>query len=323
MKVLVTGAGGFVGGELVKRLLSLPALGGRAITQVISLDTRLDEQADPRQVAVIGSIADRDVLGQALQHAPDCIFHLAAIPGGAVAANYALGWSVNVEATVALFEGLAAQKVPARVVFTSSIGVFGVPLPGDKVDDQTLPLPTMSYGTHKLIGEALLADFTRRGLLEGVAVRLPGIVARPMVKGGHLSAYMSNIFHALAAGQAITVPVSRQATSWFMSRQRCVDNLLHAAALPSGSAGARRAFNLPALTLSMDELVAGIAAHFGPDVARLVSYEPQPAIEAQFGSYPPLLTPIADGLGFEHDGDAAMLVARALDLAPARQGTAP
>ncbi len=320
MKVLVTGAGGFVGGELVNRLLSMPALGGHPIAEVVSLDTRLDERADPRHVAVVGSIADKDVLAQALRRAPDCVFHLAAVPGGAVAANYALGWSVNVEATVALFEGLAAHKSPARVVFTGSIGVFGVPLPKDKVDDQTLPLPTMSYGTHKLIGEALLADFTRRGLIEGVAVRLPGIVARPMVKGGHLSAYMSNIFHALASGQEICVPVSRQATSWFMSRQRCVDNLLHAATLPPGSV--ERAFNLPALTLGMDELVAGIAAHFGPDVGKLVSYEPQPAIEAQFGSYPRLLTPIADGLGFMDDGDAAMLVARALDLDSSRQRTA-
>jgi nucleoside-diphosphate-sugar epimerase len=244
------------------------------------------------------------------------LFHLAAVPGGAAAANYRLGWNVNVEAVVGLFELLAGQKQPARVVFSSSIGVFGVPLPADKVDDETLPIPTMSYGAQKLIGETLLADFARRGLIDGISVRLPGIVARPRQAGGHLSAYMSNIFHALAAGEAFSCPVSAGATSWFMSRERVVDNLIHAAALPADAIG-RRTFNLPALRLSTAELVDGIGTALGRNVGHLVSFAPNNALEAQFGAYPPLFTPIADALGFAHDGDAVSLVRRALDLKPA------
>jgi nucleoside-diphosphate-sugar epimerase len=222
-----------------------------------------------------------------------------------------------VEATAGIFEALARQVTPARVVFASSIGVFGVPLPKDKVDDETLPLPTMSYGGQKLIGETLLADFSRRGLIDGVGVRLPGIVARPRVAGGHLSAYMSNIFHALAVGEAFTCPVSAGATSWFMSRACCVENLIHAASLAKGRVGARRNFNLPALRLSTSELVGGITVHFGTSVHDRITYAPDEKLEQQFGSYPRLATPIADALGFTHDGDAATLVARALELAPA------
>jgi nucleoside-diphosphate-sugar epimerase len=172
----------------------------------------------------------------------------------------------------------------------------------------------MSYGTQKLIIEALLADFSRRRLIDGLSLRLPGIVARPRQAGGHLSAYMSNIFHALAAGEAFTCPVSAKGTSWFMSRECCVDNLIHAASLPPDLVLPRRSFCLPALRLSMDELVGALAEQFGAAVKNLVTYASHPDLELQFASYPPLLTPIADALGFLHDGDAATLVRRALAL---------
>jgi nucleoside-diphosphate-sugar epimerase len=316
VRIGVTGAAGFVASGLVSELLARGRLaeGGTPIGELVLADTRAPEGADPRVTSLGGDISDPAFRDRMFAKPFDAFFHLAAIPGGAVANDYALGWRVNVGATVALFEALAAQAKPARLVFSSSIGVFGVPLPRTTVDDETLPLPTMSYGAQKLIGETLLSDLARRGLVDGLAVRLPGIVARPRVAGGHLSAYMSNIFHALAAGEAFTCPVSANATSWFMSRTRCVDNLIHAAGLPAERIGARRAFNLPALRLSTAELVDGLAAHFGGQVRDLVSYEPNAALQAQFGDYPLIATPIADGLGFRNDGDAAALVASALGL---------
>lgn len=309
MRIGVTGAGGFVGSALVA---ALAARHGSA-AQVVAIDTRLVTlpAGMTRAEGDLASATFRD----GLFAAPfDQFFHLAAIPGGAAARDYTLGWRVNVEATVGIFEALAAQKKPARLVFSSSIGVFGVPLPKHRVDDETLPLPTMSYGAQKLMMEELVADFARRGLVDGLAPRLPGIVARPRQPGGHLSAYMSDILHALAAGEPFICPVSADATSWFMSRARIVDNLLHAADLPAGGIVARRAFNLPALCLSMRELVDGVAAHFGSGVHDLVDYKPNEPLQAQFGAYPPIFTPIADKLGFRHDGDAAGLVARALGL---------
>jgi len=317
LRIVVTGAGGFVGSALVERLSALDRLqaGGSDIAEIVAVDARLPDHSNPKVRALAGDLTDAAFRAALLAEPVDVLFHLAAVPGGAAAADYRLGWTVNVEAVVGLFEALALQERPARLVFSSSIGVFGVPLPADKVDDDTLPVATMSYGAQKLIGETLLADFSRRGLIDGVSLRLPGIVARPRQAGGHLSAYMSNIFHALATGEAFTCPVSRNATSWFMSRERCVDNLIQAASLPAARlATSHRSFNLPALRLSMDELVDGLAVQFGDHVRSLVTYQLNAELEAQFGAYPPLFTPIADGLGFTHDGDAASLVARALSL---------
>lgn len=309
VRIAVTGAGGFVGSALVEAL----ACSWAVPAEIVAIDTRLPEFSG-HVTRAEGDICDPSFRAALFEQAVDVFFHLAAVPGGAVSRDYALGWRVNVEAMVAILEQLAAQQRPARLVFSSSIGVFGTPLPRDQVDDATLPLPTMSYGAHKLIGETLVADHARRGLVDGVALRLPGILARPRIAGGHLSAYMSDILHALRGGERFVCPVSADAASWFMSRARCVDNLVHAALLPSSDLTARRAFNLPALRLTMGQLIEGAAGHFGPRVRQLVSYDPDEMLQAQFGAYPLLLTPIADSLGFRHDGDAASLVASALGL---------
>ncbi|MQB45936.1 NAD-dependent epimerase/dehydratase family protein [Rhizobium sp. ICMP 5592] len=314
MRIGVTGAGGFVGSALVSVLAKGDLKDAGLGVELVAIDAQLPTSLPEAIERAEGDLADTGFLEQTFSRPFDVFYHLAAIPGGAAARDYDLGWRVNVEASVAVLKRLALQEKPARFVFASSIGVFGIPLPTGKVNDETLPLPTMSYGAQKLIVEALVADFWRRGLVDGLAVRLPGIIARPRVKGGHLSAYMSDILHTLRAGEPFVCPVSADATSWFMSRARCVENLIHAGSLPAERLGTRRAFNLPALTLSMRALVDGAAGHFGPQVQSLVTYEPNEALQAQFGSYPALLTPIADGLGFTHDGDAKMLVARALDL---------
>jgi nucleoside-diphosphate-sugar epimerase len=312
LRVVVTGAAGFVASALLERLLALPALAGNPIDEVIAVDIGLTAASSGRLVALAGDISDASLRQHILSLKPDVVFHLAALPSGASAADPARGWAVNVDATFALIQGLAAQAGRPRLVFSSSIGVFGVPLPKDKVDDETLPLPTMSYGTHKLIAEAVITDFSRRGLIEGLAVRLSGIVARPTSSGGHVSGYMSDIFQALAAGQPFVSPVSRASTSWFMSRPRIVDNLIHAAEIPGERIGARRGFNLPTLRLSIGEVVEAISQEFGVDGNALMRYEPKPEVEAQFGTYPPIFTPLADSLGFRNDGDARQLVRRAL-----------
>jgi nucleoside-diphosphate-sugar epimerase len=320
MRIVVTGAGGYVGAALVARLAKAGGLvaGGPPLSRLLAVDALPIAATSEKIEAMTGDLGDPAVLDRIFGHHVDVLFHLAAVPGGAAERDHAAGWAANGTAVFSLLDRLAAQARPARLVFASTIAVFGVPLPNDEVDDETLPLPTMSYGAQKLIAETLIADHARRRMIDGVSVRLPGIVARPRQAGGHLSAYLSNVFHALAAGEAFECPVSRGSASWFMSRERCVDNLLHAASLPAASLGARRAFNLPALHLSMDQLIDGLAAHFGAKVRDRVAYSPNEALEAQFGSYPPLRTPIADRLGFRHDGTAADLVARALGLSDGR-----
>lgn len=315
MRIVVTGAGGFIGQELVRRLAAGGLRDVAPEAKIVAIDEALPPESLPLGIRpVIGDISDPELLDAITAEPVDVLFHLAGIPGGASEGDFALGWRVNALATMGLVERLARQARPARVVFSSTIAVFGVPLPRDRVDDETLPLPTLSYGAQKLMMETLLSDHARRGTIDALSLRLPGIVARPRRPGGHHSAYMSEIFHALAAGETYTCPVSAESTSWMMSRHRCVENLLHAATLPTERIGARRAFCLPALRLSMGEVVEAVAERFGPEVRERVVFSPQPALEAQYGSYPPIDTAIADGLGFRHDGDAATLLARALDL---------
>lgn len=316
MRIIVTGAGGFIGQGVIDRLAAGGSLspGGPAIDHLVAVDARFADPVPGGVEAIAGDIADEALLDDLLARPVDAMIHLAGIPGGASEADYALGWRVNAEATMAIAERLALQSKPARIVFSSSIAVFGVPLPADRVDDETLPLPTLSYGAQKLMMETLITDHARRGTIDGLSLRLPGIVARPRRPGGHHSAYMSDIFHALAAGEHYVCPVGPDSTSWLMSRTRCVDNLIHAATLPRERLTGRRAFTLPALRVSMGEVVEAIAERFGPQVRDAVAFEANAALQAQYGSYPPLYTAVAEGLGFRDDGDLRALMERALDL---------
>jgi len=210
-----------------------------------------------------------------------------------------------VDATVALIDAAARSGQHPRFLFASSIAVFGDPLPA-VVDDRTLPAPRMVYGAHKTMMEQWLAAQTRRGAVSGLSLRLPGIVARPRAPSGMKSAFLSDVFHALKAGEAIALPVSPAATMWLMSASRIARNLAHA--LDSEAEGA---LTLPALRVTMAELVNALAVATGAP-ADLVSYAPDEAIESAFGRQPLLQTPAAEAYGFGADADLAALVRSAL-----------
>jgi nucleoside-diphosphate-sugar epimerase len=196
-------------------------------------------------------------------------------------------------------------------VFASSVAVYG-PLGRDGIDEGQLARPAISYGAHKLMAEIELADLSRRGAIDAVSLRLPGIVARPASESGHGSAFMSLVMHRLAAGQPYVCPVSADATAWWMSVPCCVDNLLHAASMSTAGAPASRTWQLPVLYLSMEQVVAALARRFGPAGVAQLRYQPDEGTEALFGRYPPLHTPQALAAGFRHDGDAETLVASAM-----------
>ena len=316
MRVLVTGANGFVGSHLVRRLLSADVALEKPVESLVLVDQRLETgDSDPRVEQHVGSITNAEFTRQALAGGVDLVFHLASIPGGLAEREYELGREVNLHATLELLEQLRNQSHPPRVVFASTVAVYGDPLPAH-VDDASPLKPTLSYGAHKLVGEIVISDLSRRGWIDGIALRLPGIVARPPNASGMLSAFMSDIFWKLAAGEPFTCPVSPEAVAWWMSVPCCVDNLLHAAKLSPEQRRGVRALLLPVLRLSIAQLVDALALMYGDDRRQLIRYEPNEALEAGFGRYPPLNTATAETLGFRNDGTVEQLIRNAMDNSP-------
>jgi nucleoside-diphosphate-sugar epimerase len=282
-RILITGADGFVGRAVAR---ALPA--GR----LRLVDRRRPDV--PGAECIAADLTDKGALPGLLQGI-DAVVHLAALPGGAAEADPAASRAINLDASLNLIEAASGR---ARFVYASSIAVFGAPLPG-RVDDATPVRPAMTYGAHKAMVELALADAIRRGDIEGIALRLPGIVARPPTPSGLKSAFLSELFWAIRDGSPYTVPVGPEATVWLMSAGCAAANLIHALGLPSGPA-----ITLPALRTTIAGLVDAIAG--GRRAA--VAYAPDAELEAQVGRQPPLETPLADSLGFRHDGDPATLV---------------
>lgn len=311
MKVLVTGADGYIGRALSRRLGAAGAsLQGKPVEKLVLCDLRLPvAPEDPRVETVAGSVADPAVIQAITRHQPDVVFHLASVPSGQSESAWELGMAVNVHATMALLAAMRREGPPPTLVFTSSIAVFGAPLP-PRIDDDTPLCPSLSYGAAKQMMEILLTDSTRRGFVKARSVRLPGIVARPPTPTGALSAFSSELIRALVARQPFVCPVSPAATLWLLSLQTCIDNLLHAAQASDEQLAGQTVWTLPALRVSLETLVQAFEADH-PGAAQRVSYRPDAALEAQFGRLPPLFTPRADAAGFRHDGSVAQLVQRA------------
>lgn len=306
MNIVITGASGFVGSALAQRLFTDDQIKLTLVDNQFS-SSRL---AGSRVSYVEGELQDPAVREQALSGGVDVLYHLAAVPGGAAEANPVLSKQVNLDATLALIEEVAATESCPRVVFTSTIAVLGAPMPAMVNDDSPI-VPAMIYGTHKAMVELALANMSRRKLVDAVSVRLPGIIARPPAPSGLKSAFMSNLFHSLRAAEPFVSPVSAMATLWLMSVNQCVTNLLHAAQLDSQLMPASRVVTLPALRCTMGELVAAVTEELNA-CAKLVTYAADAGLEALFGKHPPLQTPTAERAGFVHDGSLKHLVTEAL-----------
>lgn len=318
MRVLITGAEGFIGRALAARLQARSEIGSCAVRSLNLLDTQFPPgRSDAGMVRYFrGSIADKKPISDAWGDEIDIVFHLASIPGGAAEQNYALSRDVNIHGTIALLEAAKSQteigKRAPLFVFASTIAVFGSPLSG-LINDNSALNPQMTYGSQKLIGETLVADFSRRKWLDGRSLRLAGVLARPPAATGQLSAFLSDIIRELSNGRRFVCPMSPSATTWAASIHNVVDNLIHAAALDETSISGHRTITLPALRFSIAQLVDAIAASHGESVRDCVQYKPDTTIETLFGRYPLLETRFAESVGFRHDGDLATLVRRAVE----------
>ncbi|HEU0066531.1 MAG TPA: NAD-dependent epimerase/dehydratase family protein [Sphingomonas sp.] len=306
--VVVTGAGGFVGSRLVAALLAAPAFAGDRISiNDLSLQAA---PADPRLRAVPGDFGDAGVRAAMLGDGCDILYHIGGVLGGAAEADPLLARRVNIDATLDLLDAVQDAGAPPRVVFASSIAVFSAPWPA-RVDDDTRANPTMVYGAQKAMIEIAVEQMSARGRIDGLALRLPGIVVKPGADVRMKSAFLNRMFEVFGEGADLTLPVSPDGTTWLLSVPACIDALLHAGILPRDRIGARRAFTLPAQNVRFDELIAACHARW-PDSPTRIDYAPEPVLDAQFGRQPPLTTAAADALGFRHDGDLTTLVARAL-----------
>ena len=318
MNVLVTGGAGFLGAGLIRHLLAAGSLAPagspeQLITRVAVADrvpVPPDLAADDRVTELRGDIAG--LAGGALA-GTDVIFHLAAAVSAECEADFDLGIRANLHATEALLAGVRAAGTNPVVVFASSLAVFGSsaehPLPA-VVDDQTMPNPQSSYGAQKVIGEQLLADYTRRGYLRGRAVRLMTVSVRPGRPNAAASGFLSAIIREPLAGHRATCPVSPQTEVALSSPASAIAGLLCAATSSDEAWADRTAMNLPALTVTVAEMVAALERAAGPGASALIDWVPDPAIAAIVTGWPACFrTGRAERLGLRRDPDFDSVIA--------------
>ncbi|AIE86185.1 D-erythronate dehydrogenase [Fimbriimonas ginsengisoli] len=286
MKVLITGAAGMIGRKLTERIAADGNVGGAAIEVLL-----LHDVVPPSPVP--GSRVDTSDLGQPgatdrlLAERPDLIFHLAAVVSGEAEADFEKGYRVNLDATRALFESirLMGEGYCPRVVFASSIAVFGKPFP-DTIDDEFLLAPLTSYGTQKAIGELLLSDYSRRGFFDGIGIRLPTICVRPGKPNKAASGFFSNIIREPLNGEEAVLPVPEDVRHWFASPRSAVNFLLHAASLDGNALGSRRNLSMPGLSATVGEQIDALRRIAGDSVVARIRREPDETITRIVGGWP-------------------------------------
>lgn len=315
MKVLITGGGGFLGRLLGARLAAEGAAGLDGARTALSSLTLVDRDAPAGPAGAQCLAADLTAPGAAeavLADRPDLIFHFAAVVSAEAEADLDLGLRVNLHATEALLRAAADAETPPVLVFASSAAVFSSP-GGAAIDDATEPRPLSSYGAQKVMGELLVRDFSRRGLIRGRSLRFPTIVVRPGKANKAASGFASSILREPLAGQPAVLPVPETVRMHLLSPDGAIDAALHAAALPQAAFEGEPTVTLPGVSASVAEMLAALEAHAGPAARALVRAEPDAAVAAIVHTWPgAVAAPRAERLGFRADADFAEILARSL-----------
>lgn len=288
MRILITGAAGMIGRKLTARLAEAGELAGRKIT-ALDLHDIVPADAVPMpgaEVAVhVGDLAEAGAASALVASGPDVIFHLAGVVSGEAEANFNLGYAVNLDGTRSLFDAVRLSGGRPRVVFSSSIAVFGAPFP-DVIPDEFHPTPLTSYGTQKLIGELLLADYTRRGFFDGIGIRLPTICVRPGKPNKAASGFFSGIIREPLAGKEAVLPVPRSVLHTHASPRSAVNFLIRAAEIDGGAVGPRRNLTMPGVAVTVGEQIEALRRVAGEEVASLIREEPDETIWAIVKNWP-------------------------------------
>ena len=316
MKVVVTGGAGFIGQRLVRSILEKGALsladGSTAVVKkLLATDIVEPEQPisdDPRFEFVPGDFGAAEMLDCLVTADTQVVFHLAAVVSGGAEEDFDLGMRVNLHSTIALLERLRALPHTPRIVFASSVAAYGGELP-EVIEDGTACTPQTSYGAQKLITEHLLTDYSRRGFLDGRALRLPTIVVRPGKPNKALSSFASSIVREPLQGSEYVCPVRQDTGVWILSPRKVVECFLHAEELPAESWGPSRAVALPGLTVSLTDMVEALREIGGDKVVNRIRWEPDPDVERVVYGWPVRFAPRrALEMGFQADSNIHEIV---------------
>ena len=284
MKILVTGSGGMIGRKLVERLVQDKTLGGvpiESLTLVDVVDSPIPTGAPKATRPIVADFSEKGVAHTLIQDRPDVIFHLAAIVSGDAEANFEKGYRINFNGSWSLLEAIRqeGEKNPykPRFVFASTLAVFGPPFP-DSIPDDFAPTPTTSYGTQKAMTELLLADYSRKGYVDGVGVRLPTICIRPGKPNKAASSFFSGILREPLAGQEAPLPVGDDVRHWFASPRAAVGFFITAASIDTSSLGPRRSMTMPGVSATVGEQIEALRKAAGEDAVKLIKRVDDPFV---------------------------------------------
>jgi D-erythronate 2-dehydrogenase len=306
MKVVITGGAGFLGQLLIAEILKrtgLPDAQGyvQEIDGIIALDQVRGRLTDARVHYVIGDVADASLLSSLFDATVGGVFHLAAVVSGTAEEDFALGMRVNLGGTQAILDACRGLSKVPKLLFTSSVAVFGERLP-KVVTDETAATPEASYGVQKLISELLVSQYCRKGFVDGRSVRVPTVSVRPGRPNGAASSFASGIIREPLGGVQSICPVEPDTFLWLTSPGRLIASLLHAYELPATAWNMDRSLNLPGITVRVGDMVEALSRIAGPAVARLVQWQPDPRVSKIIQSWPAHFdTARANAMGFSHD----------------------
>jgi D-erythronate 2-dehydrogenase len=303
MRIVITGGCGFLGRRLALLLLDKGSKLG-PIDELVLFDnapSALPLPDDKRVSVVTGDIADRATVQRLIAPGTDAIFHLAAIVSGQAEADTDLGYRVNLDGTRAVLDACRALGTRPKLIFASSLAVYGGTLP-PAVGDDTGLTPQSSYGTQKAIGELLVNDYSRKGFVDGRALRLPTVVVRPGLPNRAASTFASSMIREPLCGKDAVCPVSPDTVMALASPRRVVASLAHALDIPGDALGQNRTLQLPGYSVSVGEMAEALRRAGGGAAYSRLSWQPDATIQAIVGSWPrELHAPRAEALGFQPD----------------------